>query len=90
MTNTTATKYPKSGNKGGVTVENFKQINKCDVWTHLQTEKKVFAVIFKSRAWRTGLKELWHDWNVNEINRLLFDKEKDIVFFEEIEEVKKE
>jgi hypothetical protein len=67
-------------------MENFKQIDKCDVWSHLQADKKVFAVVFKSRVWRTGLKELWHDnWNVRDINKLLSDKEKDIVFFEEIE-----
>ena len=71
-------------------MENFKSIYRSEVWAHLQAGKKVFAVIFKSRVWRTGLKELWHDWNVNEINKLLSDKEKDIVFFEEIEEVKKE
>lgn len=67
-------------------MENFKQIDKCDVWSRLQAEKKVFAVIFKSGVWRTGLKELWHDnWSVSDINKLLSDKEKDIIFFEEIE-----
>lgn len=67
-------------------MENFKQIDKRDVWARLQADKRVFAVIFKSKAWRTGLKELWHDnWNVHDINKLLSDKEKDIIFFEEIE-----
>lgn len=74
------------GNKGGVSVENFKQIDKRDVWAHLQADKKVFAAIFKSKLWRTGIEELWHDdWNVRDINKLLSDKEKDIMFFEEIE-----
>lgn len=67
-------------------MENFKQIDKCDVWAELQAGKAVYAVILKSKVWRTGLKELWHDnWNVRGINKLLSDKEKDIVFYEEIE-----
>lgn len=67
-------------------MENFKQIDICDVWSHLQAGKKVFAVILKSERWRTGVRELWHDnWNVCDINKLLSDKEKNILFFEEIE-----
>lgn len=66
-------------------MENFKQIDRCDVWSHLQSGKKVIAVILKSRMWRTGIKELWHDWSVSDINKLLSEKEKNIMFFEEIE-----
>lgn len=65
-------------------MEDFKQIDKCDVWAHLQAGKKVYAVIFRSKAWREGLKDLTSGWSVNEINRLLSDKEKNIVFYEEV------
>lgn len=66
-------------------MENFKSIYRSEVWEHLQSGKKVIAVILKSRAWRTGIKELWHDWSVSDINKLLSEKEKNIMFFEEIE-----
>ena len=85
MTNSTAIMSRKYGNKGGAIVENFKQIDKCDVWAHLQAGKKVYAVIFKSRNWNEGMKELWHNWNVGQINRLLSDKEKNVIYYEEIE-----
>lgn len=66
-------------------MENFKSIYRSEVWEHLQSGKKVIAVILKSRVWRTGIKELWHDWSVGDINKLLSEKEKNILFFEEIE-----
>lgn len=71
-------------------MENFKQINKCDVWVHLQAGKAVYAVILKSRNFTENLYDLRKNWSVNQINRLLCDKEKNVAFFEEIEEVKKE
>lgn len=69
-------------------MENFKQIDKCDVWSHLQAGKVVHAVIFKSRNFNEGLYDLRKNWSVNQINRLLCDKEKNITFFEEIEVMK--
>lgn len=51
----------------------------------MQAGKRVYAVIFKSRNWKEGMKELWHNWNVGQINRLLSDKEKNVIYFEEIE-----
>lgn len=66
-------------------MENFKQIEECDVWAHLQAGKKVYAVVLKSRAWKMGIKELWHNWEVYEINKLLSGVEKNVLFFEEIE-----
>ena len=65
-------------------MENFKQIEKCDVWPHLQAGKQVYAVIFRSRNFTTGLKHLNADWSVNQINRLTSDKEKDVAFYEEV------
>lgn len=69
-------------------MDNFKQIDKCDVWSHLQAGKAVHAVIFKSRNFNEGLYDLRKNWSVNQINRLLCDKEKNIEFFEEIEVMK--
>jgi hypothetical protein len=65
-------------------MRNFKQIDKSEVWSHLQEGKDVYAVIFKSNIWREGLKELWHNWSACDINELLLDKEKNIAFFERI------
>ena len=64
-------------------MENFKQIERCDVWPHLQSGKKVFAVIFQSRRFNAGLYKL-RNWDVEQINHLL-EKDKDDVFYEEIE-----
>ena len=66
-------------------MENFKQVDKCDVWGHLQAGKAVFAVILKSRNFNEGLYDLRREWSVNQINRLLSDNEKNIAFFEEID-----
>ena len=67
-------------------MENFKQIDKCDVWSHLQAEKVVKAVILKSRNFNEGLYDLRKNWSVNQINRLLSEKEKNVVFYEEVTE----
>ena len=67
------------------TTENYKQIDKCDVWLHLQAGKAVYAVILKSKNFRENIYDLRRDWSVGQINRLLSDKEKNIIFFEEIE-----
>lgn len=65
-------------------MKNFKQIDKCDVWPHLQAGKIVYAVIFKSMKFYTGLENLTNAWTVTDINKLL--KEENVVFYEEIEE----
>ena len=68
-------------------MENFKQICPLDVWPHLQAGKKVYAVVLRSRKWCAGIKEIWHkDYNVTDINELLSDKEKDVVFYEEVDD----
>lgn len=67
-------------------MENFKQIDKCDVWPHLQAGKAVLAVILKSRNFNEGLYDLRKNWSVGQINRLLSDKEKNVVFYEEVTE----
>ncbi len=63
-------------------MKNFKQIDKCDVWPRLQSGKIVYAVIFKSMRFHTGLKDLTDCWSVSNINKLL--TEDDVVFYEEI------
>lgn len=65
-------------------MKDFKQIDKCDVWPHLQAGKKVFAVILKSIKFTTGLKYLYVRWDVGDINKIL--KEDNVVFYEEKEE----
>ena len=70
-------------------MENFNLLEKCDVWPHLQAGKEVYAVILRSRNFTEGIKELWHDgWTIKQINCLLSDKEKNVVFYEEVTECK--
>lgn len=63
-------------------MENFKQIDKCDVWPHLQAGKRVEAVVFSSNWFKTGIKDLQYT-DVRQISQLL--EEKNVVFYEEIE-----
>lgn len=65
-------------------MKNFKQIDKCDVWPHLQAGERVYAVIFKSVLFAKGLNDLTRKWSVHNINELLTDE--DVVFYEEIGE----
>jgi len=67
-------------------MKNFKQIEKCDVWSHLIAGKKVFVVIFNSRNFKENLYNLTNHGSVEQINKLL--KEEDVVFYELIVEVK--
>ena len=67
-------------------MENFKQIDKCDVWPHLQAGKAVLVVILKSQHWNKGLYDLRKNWSVGQINSLVSDKEKNVVFYEEVTE----
>lgn len=64
-------------------MENFKPLDKCDVWSHLQSGKKVYAVVLKSRNFNEKIYNLRKDWNVDNINILLSDKEKNVAFYEE-------
>ena len=64
-------------------MENFKPLDKCDVWSHLQAGKKVYAVVLKSRNFNEKIYNLRKDWNVDNINILLSDKEKNVAFYEE-------
>lgn len=66
-------------------MENFKQIEKSDVWAHLQSGKKVCAVVLKSRNFNTCIFDLRVNWSVPEINKILRDDEKNVIFYEEIE-----
>lgn len=67
-------------------MKDFKQIDKCDVWPHLQAGKKVFAVILKSRIFREGLNDL-SEWATKGINNLL--EEENVVFYEKKEKEEK-
>lgn len=63
-------------------MKNFKQIDRCDVWSHLQAGERVYAVIFKSVIFHTGLEDLTDSWGVKQINKLL--NEENVVFYGEI------
>ena len=67
-------------------MRDFRQIDKSEVWSLLQEGKDVYAVIFKSNIWCEGLIELWRNWSICDINKLISDKEKNIAFFVRIGE----
>ena len=64
-------------------MEHFKQIDRLDVWSHLQAGKNVLAGVFKSRVWNVGVVKLLKQY-VGDVNQIL--TEKDVVFYEEIKE----
>lgn len=64
-------------------MEHFKQIDRVDVWPHLQAGKNVLAAVFKSRVWNVGIVKLTKQ-DVGDVNQIL--TEKDVVFYEEIKE----
>ena len=66
-------------------MENFKQIDKCDVWPYLETDKKVFAAVLKSNCFRSDLYDLT-EWDIKNINSLLreVDKKNNTAFFAEV------
>lgn len=66
-------------------MENFKQIEKCNVWANLQAGKSVYAVVLKSWNFNEKIYNLRTNLSVIQINQLLSDKEKNVVFYEEIE-----
>lgn len=63
-------------------MKNFKQIENCDVWSHLQAGRQIYAVILDSSYFHFGIKDITEDCTVCKINRLL--TEDDVAFFEEI------
>ena len=66
-------------------MENFKPIDKHNVWECLQSGGRVYAVVLRSRKWDNGIIEMWHKgYTVEDINSLLSDKEKNVVFYEEV------
>lgn len=66
-------------------MESFKRLDKCDVWPHLQVGKKVYAIVLKSRTFNEKIYNLRKDYSVDSINSLLSDKEKNVVFYEEVD-----
>lgn len=66
-------------------MENFKPISKHDVWERLQAGERVYAIVLRSRRWDKGVMEIWHKgYTVENINSLLSDNEKNVVFYEEV------
>lgn len=64
-------------------MEDYKQIDKIDVWPHLQAGKAVFAVILHSKRFNRGIYNLCN-WDVERINALVnTDIGKNTIFFEE-------
>lgn len=68
-------------------MKNFKSIDKCDVWSHLQAGKQVIAVVFNSRKFSEGLHDLQFT-RVTLINELL--EEENTIFYERIEKGEKD
>lgn len=62
-------------------MKNFRKIRKSEVWKRLVREEDVYAVILKSRNWKSGVYNLRTNWSIHEINALLSDKEEDIDFY---------
>lgn len=66
-------------------MEKFKPIGKHGVWERLQAGERVYAVILQSREWNSAVLEIWHKgYTVEDINELLSDKEKNVVFYVEV------
>lgn len=66
-------------------MENFKPIGKHNVWECLQSGGRVYAIVLRSRKWNKGVMEIWHKgYTVENINSLLSDNEKDVIFYEEV------
>lgn len=66
-------------------MENFKPISKHDVWKRLQSGERVYAIVLRSRRWDKGVMEIWHKgYTVEDINSFLSDNEKNVVFYEEV------
>ena len=60
---------------------NFRKLRKTEVWKRLLREEDVYAVILKSRNWKSGVYNLRTNWSIHEINILLSGKEEDIDFY---------
>lgn len=66
-------------------MENFKPIDKHKVWERLQAGERVYAIVLRSRRWDKGVMEIWHKgYTVEDINSFLSDNEKNVVFYEEV------
>jgi hypothetical protein len=62
-------------------VKNFRKIPRSTVWRRLIREEDVYAVILKSRNWKSGVYNLRTNWSIHEINSLLSEKEENIDFY---------
>lgn len=51
------------------------------MWGRLLHEEDVYAVILKSRSWKTGVYNLKTGWSIREINSLLSEKEENVDFY---------
>ena len=51
------------------------------MWRRLIHEEDVYAVILKSRSWKSGVYNLRTNWSLHEINSLLNEKEENIDFY---------
>lgn len=67
---------------------NFRKLRKTEVWKRLLREEDVYAVILKSRNWKSGVYNLRTNWSIHEINILLSDKEEDIDFYVSVKDKK--
>lgn len=56
------------------------EIDKNFVWEYLTAGREVCAVVFVSKCWRSGMKNL-QSMPVSDVNALLADNESDIKYF---------
>ena len=62
----------------------MQEIDKTEVWGHLTAKRTVYAVVFKSKCWREGMKNL-QLLPVMDVNAYLADNESEIRYFTESE-----
>ena len=51
------------------------------MWRRLLHEEDVYAVILKSRNWKSGVYNLKTGWSIHMINGLLSEKEENVDFY---------
>lgn len=61
-------------------MKDYKEIGKAEVWAHLKLGAKVFAAVFKSSRFNSGVYDL-QNWNVKQILHILSDKELNVSFY---------
>ena len=63
-------------------MKKYKEIEKNEVWPHLQAGKVVYAVLFNSKRFGyPNIYDLTQKWSVEQINSLLNDENNEVIFY---------